>query len=65
MKLALCFGRQVMLWMLDMLWKTALWFFVVECDAEEHVAAAKNYGGQDKMPYELKWKYKYNGITRR
>jgi hypothetical protein len=54
MKLALCFGRQVMLWMLDMLWKTALWFFVVECDAEEHVAAAKNYGGQDKMPYELK-----------
>jgi hypothetical protein len=50
MKPALCFGRQVMLW------KTALWFFVVECDAEEHVAVAENYGGQDKMPYEIELK---------
>lgn len=34
-----------------MLWKTALWFFVDKCEAEEHVAAAENYGGQDKMPF--------------
>jgi hypothetical protein len=47
---ALYFGRQVMLW------KTALWLFVVECDAEEHVVAAENYGGQDKMPYEFELK---------
>jgi len=47
---ALCFGRQVMLW------KTASWLFVVECDAEEHVAAAENYRDQDKMPYEFELK---------
>jgi hypothetical protein len=39
-----------------MLWKTASWLFVVECDAEEHVAAAENYRDQDKMPYEFELK---------
>jgi hypothetical protein len=39
-----------------MLWKTTLWLFVVECDAEEDVVAAENYGAQDKIPYEFELK---------